>query len=59
MGEQCGAFPQFAHNPGTGEPNAARTLRPADQQDYHDPDRPSAIILPVRSAPGPPAPEVT
>jgi putative CocE/NonD family hydrolase len=46
-----GAFPRFARNPGTGEPHAtATTLRAADQAVYHDPDRPSAIILPVRQA---------
>ena len=44
-----GAFPRFARNPGTGEPHpTATTLRAADQAVYHDPDRPSAIILPVR-----------
>lgn len=46
-----GAFPRFARNPGTGEPHAtATTLKPADQEVHHGPDRPSAIILPVRSA---------
>jgi putative CocE/NonD family hydrolase len=44
-----GAFPRFARNPGTGEPHAtATTLRAADQEVYHGPDHPSAIILPVR-----------
>jgi uncharacterized protein len=44
-----GAFPRFARNPGTGEPHAqATTLRAADQTVYHDPARPSAILLPVR-----------
>jgi hypothetical protein len=43
-----GAFPRFARNPGTGEPHAtATTLRVADQQVHHDPDHPSAVILPV------------
>ena len=46
-----GAFPRYARNPGTGEPRAtAVTLRPADQEVYHDAGRPSAIILPVRQA---------
>jgi len=46
-----GAFPRYARNPGTGEPHAtATTLRAADQAVFHDPDRPSAIILPVRQA---------
>ena len=43
-----GAFPRFARNPGTGEPHATATrLIPADQSVYHDPDRPSAITLPL------------
>jgi hypothetical protein len=43
-----GAHPRFARNPGSGEPLAtATTLNVADQTVYHDPDRPSAIILPV------------
>lgn len=47
-----GAFPRFARNPGTGEPHAtATTLRPADQQVYHDPTYPSAVLLPVRRTP--------
>ncbi len=46
-----GAFPRYARNPGTGEPRAtAVTLRPADQEVYHDADHDSAIILPVRQA---------
>jgi putative CocE/NonD family hydrolase len=44
-----GAFPRFARNTGTGEPHlTATTLRAADQETYHDPAHPSAIILPVR-----------
>ncbi|CAM02085.1 hypothetical protein A8924_3196 [Saccharopolyspora erythraea NRRL 2338] len=44
-----GAFPRYARNPGTGEARAtATTLLAADQTVYHDPARPSAIILPVR-----------
>ena len=47
-----GAFPRYARNPGTGEPHATATvLRAADQLVYHDPARPSAVILPVRAAP--------
>uniref|UniRef100_A0AAU2ABS7 CocE/NonD family hydrolase n=1 Tax=Streptomyces sp. NBC_00093 TaxID=2975649 RepID=A0AAU2ABS7_9ACTN len=46
-----GAFPRYNRNAGTGEPRAtAATLRTADQQVFHDPDRPSAVILPVRQA---------
>jgi uncharacterized protein len=42
------AFVRFARNLGTGEPLAtATTMREAQQQVYHDPDHPSAIILPV------------
>jgi putative CocE/NonD family hydrolase len=45
-----GAFPRYARNPGTGEPHAtAVTLRAADQEVHHDPEHPSAIVLPVRS----------
>lgn len=44
-----GAFPRYARNPGTGEPRATATdLQTADQQIYHDPTHPSAIILPSR-----------
>jgi hypothetical protein len=43
-----GAFPRYNRNPGTGEPRAtAAALRAADQQVFHDPAHPSAIILPV------------
>jgi putative CocE/NonD family hydrolase len=46
-----GAFPRYARNPGTGEPHAtATTLRAADQTVHHGPERPSAVILPVRAA---------
>jgi len=46
-----GAFPRYARNPGTGEPHATATaLRAADQSVYHDPDHPSAIILPLLPA---------
>ncbi|RNG34802.1 CocE/NonD family hydrolase [Streptomyces botrytidirepellens] len=44
-----GAFPRYNRNPGTGEPRATATiLRPADQQVFHDPDHPSAVVLPIR-----------
>ncbi|MFJ5306720.1 CocE/NonD family hydrolase C-terminal non-catalytic domain-containing protein [Streptomyces sp. NPDC088350] len=45
-----GAFPRYDRNPGTGEPRAtATTLRAADQEVFHDPGHPSAVLLPVRS----------
>lgn len=44
-----GAFPRYNRNSGTGEPRATvTTLRAADQQVFHDPEHPSAVILPVR-----------
>jgi len=44
-----GSFPRYNRNPGTGEPRAtATTLRAADQLVFHDPEHPSAIILPTR-----------
>jgi putative CocE/NonD family hydrolase len=44
-----GAFPRFNRNTGTGEPRAsATTLRAGDQEVFHDPAHPSAVILPVR-----------
>ena len=46
-----GSFPRYARNPGTGEPRATATrLVAADQSVHHDPEHPSAIILPVRAA---------
>jgi putative CocE/NonD family hydrolase len=46
-----GAFPRYARNPGTGVPPATATeLRTADQEVFHDPARPSAIVLPVHGA---------
>ncbi len=43
-----GAHPRHARNPGSGEPLATATrLVASDQAVYHDPDRPSAILLPV------------
>jgi uncharacterized protein len=45
-----GAFPRYNRNPGSGEPRAiAATLHTADQQVFHDPEHPSAIVLPVRT----------
>jgi len=44
-----GAHPRFARNLGGGEPLAtAVTMHRADQEVWHDPDHPSAIVLPVR-----------
>jgi len=46
-----GAFPRYARNMGTGESRVtSTTMRAADQQVYHDPSHPSAIILPVGGA---------
>ncbi|MFC3493401.1 CocE/NonD family hydrolase [Glycomyces rhizosphaerae] len=46
-----GAFPRYARNHGTGDPIAtAVELRAADQTVHHDPERPSAIILPCATA---------
>ena len=43
-----GAHPRHARNHGTGEPLAtAMTLRCAEQAVYHDPARPSALLLPI------------
>jgi putative CocE/NonD family hydrolase len=43
-----GAHPRFARNLGTDEPMAsATTMRAAHQGVHHDPEHPSAIILPV------------
>jgi len=44
-----GAFPRYNRNLGTGEARAtATTLHTANQQIFHDPNHPSAIILPTR-----------
>ena len=44
-----GAFPRFARNLGTGQPLATGVdFVKAEQRIYHDPERPSAVILPVR-----------
>ena len=43
-----GAFPRWNRNLGTGESAAtATTMKTADQQVYHDPEHPAAVILPV------------
>jgi hypothetical protein len=43
-----GAHPLFARNTGTNERlGAATMLRSADQEVFHDPDRPSSVALPV------------
>ncbi len=43
-----GAFPRFARNLGTDEPLAtATTIKVANQSIFHDPERPSALILPI------------
>ena len=44
-----GAHPRFARNLGTGELLATATTHLiADQTIYHDPEHPSAILLPIR-----------
>ncbi|QXJ26346.1 CocE/NonD family hydrolase [Actinomadura graeca] len=46
-----GAYPRVARNPGTGEPiGTATAMLTADQEVFHSPARPSAIILPVVDA---------
>ncbi len=46
-----GAHPRFVRNPGSGEPLTTGTkLLVADQVVYHDPEHPSAILLPVLNA---------
>jgi putative CocE/NonD family hydrolase len=43
-----GAHPRWSRNPGTGEPlSTATRLLAADQTIYHDPDHPSALVLPL------------
>lgn len=43
-----GAHPRYARNTGTGEPLAFATrLVPADQEVFHDPEHPSAIVVSV------------
>jgi uncharacterized protein len=44
-----GAFPRYARNTGTGQPHRTATeLQAAEQEVYHDPGHPSAVILPVK-----------
>jgi len=43
-----GAHPRYARNPGTGEPLATATrLVAAEQEVFHDPRHPSALVLSV------------
>ncbi|MEU5913953.1 CocE/NonD family hydrolase [Micromonospora sp. NPDC047527] len=51
-----GAHPRWARNPGTGEPlGTAVTLRAGWRQILHDPEHPSALLLPiVHTAPASP-----
>ncbi|RIV36911.1 CocE/NonD family hydrolase [Micromonospora radicis] len=52
-----GAHPRYARNPGTGEPlGAAVTLRGGYREILHDPDRPSAVVLPVVDSASQPSP---
>jgi putative CocE/NonD family hydrolase len=45
-----GAHPRYARNTGTGDPLATGTkLVLASQRVFHDPARPSAVILPIQS----------
>jgi predicted acyl esterase len=50
MGEvSVDLFVRSSLDPGSGEPlGTATTLIAADQAVYHDPDHPSAIVLPVK-----------
>jgi uncharacterized protein len=44
-----GAHPRFVRNLGGGDPIAtAVVMHTADQEVWHDPDHPSAIVLPIR-----------
>jgi uncharacterized protein len=46
-----GAHPRYARNPGTGEdPVRAQRLVAADQEVFHDPERPSSVTLTVTRA---------
>ncbi|WFE47371.1 CocE/NonD family hydrolase [Verrucosispora sp. WMMD1129] len=52
-----GAHPRYARNPGTGEPlGAAVTLRGGFREILHDPDHPSAVVLPVVHSASQPSP---
>jgi putative CocE/NonD family hydrolase len=44
-----GAHPRFARNPGTGASldSTDAELLTADQRIFHDPQRPSALVLPI------------
>ncbi|MEW2355941.1 CocE/NonD family hydrolase [Spirillospora sp. NPDC029432] len=47
-----GAYPRVARNPGTGEPiGTASRMLAAEQEIFHEPGRPSAIVLPEMPAP--------
>jgi putative CocE/NonD family hydrolase len=47
-----GAHPLYVRNLGTGEPlGKGTTMLAADQEVFHDPIRPSAIVLPVLAEP--------
>ncbi len=42
-----GAYPRIPRNPGTGEPiGTIGPMLPSDQEVFHDPARPSAVLLP-------------
>ncbi|MFH8404256.1 CocE/NonD family hydrolase [Streptomyces sp. NPDC018019] len=50
-----GAFPRYARHHGTGEPVAsAVACRPIRFEVFHEPGRPSAVVLPLMTAPAPP-----
>jgi uncharacterized protein len=42
-----GAYPRVDRNPGTGKALSAAGMVAADQEIFHDPEHPSAIVLPV------------
>jgi uncharacterized protein len=44
-----GAYPRVDRNAGTGKPAGLSGMLTADQEIFHDPDHPSAIVLPVTS----------
>jgi hypothetical protein len=47
-----GAHPLYVRNLGTGEPlSKATTMVAADQEVFHDPSRPSSLVLPVLATP--------
>ncbi|BCJ61288.1 CocE/NonD family hydrolase [Micromonospora endophytica] len=51
-----GAHPRYARNPGTGEPlGAAVALRAGYREILHDPEHPSAVVLPIVASAGQPA----